>query len=78
MGLDSKKFTGGEELQNVLRRRVLPALRQPCRPAPSPCSPASDSTLRHVNGIINQDAATNIQGTLLGARQSTVALQRLH
>ena len=48
-----------------------------CRPRPCPCSPAVDSTLRHVNGFLNKDAQTNIQGTLLGARASTEALQKL-
>ena len=76
LGRDSKKFSGGEELQTTsssgiagiaaaLQARALPLLS------------SLDSTLRHVNGIINQDAATNIQGTLVGARQSTEALQRL-
>ena len=76
LGRDSKKFDGGEELQTTssagiagiaaaLQARALPLLS------------SLDSTLRHVNGIINQDAATNIQGTLVGARQSTEALQRL-
>ena len=76
LGRDSKKFSGGEELQTTssagiagiaaaLQARALPLLS------------SLDSTLTHVNGIINQDAATNIQGTLAGARESTVALQRL-
>ena len=76
LGRDSKKFSGGEELQTTssagiagiaaaLQARALPLLS------------SLDSTLTHVNGIINQDAATNIQGTLVGARASTVALQRL-
>ena len=36
-----------------------------------------NSTLSHINGFLNKDAQTNIQGTLVGARESTVALQRL-
>ena len=76
LGNDSKKFSGGEELQTTssagiagiaaaLQARALPVLT------------SLDSTLRHVNGIVNKDAETNIRGTLAGARESTEALQRL-
>ena len=76
LGNDTKKFSGGEEIKTTssagiagiaasLQARALPLLS------------SLDSTLRHVNGLINQDAATNIQGTLVGARESTMALQRL-
>ncbi|MGI4872939.1 MAG: MlaD family protein [Janthinobacterium lividum] len=34
-------------------------------------------TLGNLNGLINHDAQTNIAGTLVGARQSTEALQKL-
>ena len=76
LGRNSKAFTGGEELRTqsdtgiaglatALQARALPVLS------------SLDSTLRHVNAIINKDAQTNIQGTLLSARNSTEALQSL-
>ena len=76
LGRNGKVFTGGEELRTqsdtgiaglatALQARALPVLT------------SLDSTLRHVNAIINKDAGTNIQGTLLSARNSTEALQRL-
>ena len=76
LGRNSKIFKGGEELRTqsdtgiaglatALQARALPVLS------------SLDSTLRHVNSIINKDAQTNIQGTLLSARNSTEALQRL-
>ncbi|MBF9238313.1 MCE family protein [Hymenobacter sp. BT683] len=76
LGRNTKTFKGGEELRTqsdagiaglatALQARALPVLS------------SLDSTLRHVNGIINKDAETNIQGTLLSARNSTEALQRL-
>ncbi len=76
LGRNNKIFEGGEELltesdagiaglATALQARALPVLS------------SLDSTLRHVNGIINKDAETNIQGTLLGARASTEALQKL-
>ncbi|GAA3982494.1 MlaD family protein [Hymenobacter antarcticus] len=76
LGRNTKEFTGGEELKTessagiaglatALQARALPVLT------------SLDSTLRHVNSIINKDAETNIQGTLLGARASTEALLAL-
>ena len=76
LGRNGKIFKGGEELRTqsdtgiaglatALQARALPVLS------------SLDSTLRHVNSIINKDAQTNIQGTLLSARNSTEALQRL-
>ncbi|WP_051718943.1 MlaD family protein [Hymenobacter sp. IS2118] len=76
LGRNNKIFEGGEELltesdagiaglATALQARALPVLS------------SLDSTLRHVNGIINKDAETNIQGTLLSARNSTEALQKL-
>ena len=73
---NTKNFTGGEELRTesasgiagmatALQARALPVLS------------SLDSTLRHVNAIINKDAGTSIQGTLLGARGSAEALQKL-
>jgi phospholipid/cholesterol/gamma-HCH transport system substrate-binding protein len=35
------------------------------------------ATLAHINGFLNKDAQTSIQGTLQGARASTEALQQL-
>ena len=76
LGRNGKVFTGGEELRTqsdagiaglatALQARALPVLS------------SLDSTLRHVNAIINKDAETNIQGTLRSARNSTEALQSL-
>ncbi len=76
LGRNSKEYSGGEELltessagiaglATALQARALPVLT------------SLDSTLRHVNSIINKDAETNIQSTLLSARASTEALQKL-
>ncbi len=76
LGHDSKKFSGGEELQTTSSAGIA-GLAAALQARALPVLTSLDSTLRHVNGIINQDAETNIRGTLTGARESTVALQRL-
>lgn len=73
---NTRTFAGGEELKTesssgiaglatALQARALPVLS------------SLDSTLVRVNGFLTKDAQTNIQGTLLGARGSTEALQKL-
>jgi phospholipid/cholesterol/gamma-HCH transport system substrate-binding protein len=73
LGNSKTIYKGGEELKavsdvsltDVFQAKALPVLD------------TVNSTLGHLNAMLNKDAATNIQGTLLGARQSAEALQAL-
>jgi phospholipid/cholesterol/gamma-HCH transport system substrate-binding protein len=73
LGKDTRKFSGGEELRavsdvsltDVFQAKALPVLD------------TVNVTLAHLNAMLNKDAQTNIQGTLVGARQSAEALQAL-
>ena len=73
LGRNTKEFGGGEtllsksavSLTDVFQARALPVLD------------TVNATLSHINGFLNKDAQTNIQGTLKGARASTEALQKL-
>ena len=70
---NTKEFTGGEELQVSSAISTFDAFQEKALPV----IVAADSTLTRLNNLINKDAQTNIQGTLLGARGSTEALQKL-
>ena len=76
LGNSSKQFSGGEELK-TLSSAGIAGLATALQARALPVLSSLDSTLRHVNSIINKDAETNIQGTLLGARASTEALLAL-
>ena len=76
LGRNSKVFDGGEELKTVSAAGIA-GLATALQARALPVLTSLDSTLRHVNSIINKDAETNIQGTLLSARNSTEALQKL-
>ncbi|HEX8503809.1 MAG TPA: MlaD family protein [Hymenobacter sp.] len=76
LGRNSKTYDGGEELKTVSASGIA-GLATALQARALPVLTSLDSTLRHVNGIINKDAETNIQSTLLGARASTEALQKL-
>ncbi len=76
LGRNSKVYDGGEELRTVSQAGIA-GLATALQARALPVLSSLDSTLRHVNGIINKDAETSIQGTLLGARGSAEALQKL-
>jgi phospholipid/cholesterol/gamma-HCH transport system substrate-binding protein len=73
LGRNTRTYDGGEELRavsdvsltDVFQAKALPVLD------------TVNATLGHLNAMLNKDAATNIQGTLAGARQSAEALQAL-
>jgi phospholipid/cholesterol/gamma-HCH transport system substrate-binding protein len=73
LGRNSKVYTGGEEIRTVTPSSIADAFQAKALPVLDTVG----ATLAHINGFLNKDAQTNIQGTLLGARQSTEALQRL-
>ena len=73
LGLSSKKYTGGEELRTVTAASITDAFQAKALPVLDTVG----ATLAHINGFLNKDAQTNIQGTLLGARASTEALVKL-
>ncbi|WP_310396078.1 MlaD family protein [Hymenobacter sp.] len=76
LGRNTKTYSGGEELKTISASGIA-GLATALQARALPVLSSLDSTLRHVNSIINKDAETSIQGTLLGARGSTEALQRL-
>ncbi len=73
LGADSKKFNGGETLKTTTAVSITDIVQARA----TVLLDTVNSTLSHINGFLNKDAQTNIQGTLVGARESTVALQRL-
>lgn len=73
LGRNSKVFTGGEDLKTTSATGIADAFQARALPVLT----TIDSTLTRVNGFLNKDAQTNIQQTLLGARGSTEALQKL-
>ncbi|HET9503253.1 MAG TPA: MlaD family protein [Hymenobacter sp.] len=73
LGPDSKKFDGGETLKTTTAVSITDVVQARA----TVLLDTLNSTLAHVNGFLNKDAQTNIQGTLVGARQSTQALQNL-
>lgn len=73
LGADSKKFNGGETLKTTTAVSITDIVQARA----TVLLDTVNSTLSHINGFLNKDAQTNIQGTLVGARQSTEALQNL-
>jgi phospholipid/cholesterol/gamma-HCH transport system substrate-binding protein len=73
LGADSKKFNGGETLKTTTAVSITDVVQQRA----TILLDTVNSTLSHINGFLNKDAQTNIQGTLVGARASTEALQKL-
>ncbi|MBO2011432.1 MlaD family protein [Hymenobacter negativus] len=73
LGRNSKNYSGGEEIRTVTPSSIADAFQAKALPVLDTVS----ATLAHINGFLNKDAQTNIQGTLVGARQSTEALQKL-
>ena len=73
LGKNSKEYTGGETLQTT----TAVSLTDIVQARATVLLDTVNSTLSHINGFLTKDAQTNIQGTLQGARQSTVALQNL-
>jgi phospholipid/cholesterol/gamma-HCH transport system substrate-binding protein len=73
LGANSKQFSGGETLKTT----TAVSLTDVVQARATVLLDTVNSTLAHLNSFLNKDAQTNIQGTLVGARQSTEALQRL-
>jgi phospholipid/cholesterol/gamma-HCH transport system substrate-binding protein len=73
LGRNNKVYSGGETLQTTSAQSLSDLVQARAQTTLD----TVNSTLAHINGFLNKDAQTNIQGTLVGARQSTVALQRL-
>ena len=73
LGKNSKTYTGGEEIRTVTPSSIADAFQAKALPVLDTVG----ATLAHINGFLNKDAQTNIQGTLKGARASTEALQQL-
>lgn len=73
LGADKNKFHGGETLKTTTAVSITDIVQQRA----TVLLDTVNSTLAHINGFLNKDAQTNIQGTLVGARQSTEALQKL-
>ena len=73
LGPNSKEYGGGE----TLRAKMAVSLTDLVQARAQSVLDTVNRTLSNLNGFLNKDAQTNIQGTLVGARQSTEALQRL-
>ena len=73
LGKNTKNFSGGEEIRTVTPSGIADAFQAKALPVLDTVG----ATLSHINGFLNRDAQTNIQGTLLGARGSAEALQKL-
>ena len=73
LGPDAHKFVGGEEIRTVTPTSITDAFQAKALPVLDTVG----ATLANINGFLNKDAQTNIQGTLLGARASAEALQKL-
>jgi phospholipid/cholesterol/gamma-HCH transport system substrate-binding protein len=73
LGADTKKYSGGETLQTTTAVSITDIVQERA----TVLLDTVNSTLAHINGFLNKDAQTNIQGTLVGARESTEALQKL-
>ncbi|MGI4743628.1 MAG: MlaD family protein [Janthinobacterium lividum] len=73
LGADSKKFSGGE----ILKTTTAISITDIVQARATVLLDTVNSTLSHINGFLNKDAQTSISGTLVGARASTEALQKL-
>ncbi|RYE90615.1 MAG: MCE family protein [Cytophagaceae bacterium] len=73
LGPNTKTYDGGEQLTTRLSVSLTDIVQ---RRAQSTLDTVN-STLSHINGFLNKDAQTSIQGTLVGARNSAESLNRL-
>ena len=73
VGHNTKQYSGGETLLTTSAQSLSDIVQARAQSTLD----TVNTTLSHINGFLNKDAQTNIQGTLVGARESTVALQRL-
>ncbi|MFC7667822.1 MlaD family protein [Hymenobacter humi] len=73
LGRDSHKYVGGEEIRTVTPTSITDAFQAKALPVLDTVG----ATLSNINGFLNKDAQTNIQGTLRSARASTEAMQLL-
>jgi len=73
LGANAHQYSGGEEIRTVTPSSIADAFQAKALPVLDTVG----ATLSHINGFLNKDAQTNIQSTLLGARASTEALQKL-
>ena len=73
LGPNTKEYHGGEELTTKLSVSLTDIVQ---RRAQSTLDTVN-ATLSHINGFLNKDAQTSIQGTLVGARNSAESLNRL-
>lgn len=73
LGRNNRQYTGGEEIRTTTPTSITDAFQAKALPVLDTVG----ATLAHINGFLNKDAQTNIQQTLLGARGSTEALQKL-
>ena len=73
LGRNSKVFAGGEELRAISAVSAIDAFQARALPVLDTVG----ATLSNINGFLNKDAQTSIQGTLKGARGSTEALQKM-
>ena len=73
LGRNSKNFAGGEEIRTVTPSSIADAFQAKALPVLDTVS----ATLTHINGFLNKDTQSSIQQTLLNARGSTEALQKL-
>ena len=73
LGANSRVYTGGEEIRTTTPTSITDAFQAKALPVLDTVG----ATLSHINGFLNKDAQTNIQQTLLGARGTTQALQKL-
>ncbi|GAB3736670.1 MlaD family protein [Hymenobacter agri] len=73
LGRNSKTFNGGEEIRTTTPSGIADAFQAKALPVLDTVG----ATLSHINGFLNKDAQTNIQGTLQGARASAEAFNRL-
>lgn len=73
LGKNTKQFSGGETLKTTTAISITDIVQARA----TVLLDTVNATLSHINGFLNKDAQTNIQGTLVGARASTVALQKL-
>lgn len=73
LGKNTKQFSGGETLKTTTAISITDIVQARA----TVLLDTVNATLSHINGFLNKDAQTNIQGTLVGARASTEALQKL-
>ncbi|KAJ8604032.1 hypothetical protein MRB53_041958 [Persea americana] len=73
IGKNTKLYHGGE----TLLTSTAQSLSDIVQARANTTLDTVNSTLSHINGLLNKNTQTSIEGTLKGARQSTEALQQL-